>query len=257
MERADRPLAGRSVLLTRSHAANRPLRRQLETMGAAVVEMPAIEILPPEDPRPLEMALRNLDRYAWICLTSRNAAEVVAAMLGENGLPLPPGIQVGAVGLATAQGLEDRGIRVDCRPGVATGSALVAAILRAGAAGSRVLLPQGDRARPEVREGLEAGGVLVDVVIAYRTVHPPASDDALALARGGGIDIAVLSSPSALHGLLLSLGDNDALARIKLVCIGPTTASAVSDAGFVPAAVAPHPTLDGLVEAVCVCALET
>ncbi len=247
---ADRPLRDRHILLTRARGDNEPLRQRLELLGATVTELPTIEILPPENPGPLEMALWSLDAYQWICFTSRNAVRAVSELLELTGIFLPASVRVAAIGPSTSRELTARGIGVDCRPETATGAGLATAMLQAGAAGTRVLLPQGDRARPEVRDGLIAAGAVVDAVVAYRTVRPP-SGEALAVVRSGGIDVVVLTSPSGLHGLLDMVGDNwEAMAGIRLACIGPTTASAVIDAGLIPAAVAPNPSLDGLVEAI-------
>lgn len=250
MAPADQPLGGRHVLLTRARGDNEPLRQRLELLGATVVELPTIEILPPADPGPLENALRALDRYRWICFTSRNAVRVVGELLDRMAVSLPVSIRVAAIGPSTSRELTARGIVVACLPGAATGTALAVAMLLAGATDTRVLLPQGDRARPEVRDGLIAGGALVDTVIAYRTVRPP-PNEALALVHAGRIDVVVLTSPSGLHGLLDMVGDNrEAVAATRLACIGPTTASAVLDAGFVPAAVAPNPSFEGVEQAI-------
>lgn len=247
---ADQPLGGHHILLTRVRGDNEPLRQRLELLGATVLELPTIEILPPEDPGPLETALRALDRYRWICFTSRNAVRAVAQMLDRMAVSLAASTRVAAIGPATSQELAARGIGVDCLPDMATGDALAVAMLLTGAAGTRVLLPQSDRARPELRDGLIAGGALVDTVIAYRTGRPP-PNEALALVHAGRIDVVVLTSPSGLHGLLDMVGDNrEAVAGTRFACIGPTTASAVLDAGFVPAAVAPNPSLEGIVQAI-------
>jgi uroporphyrinogen-III synthase len=100
---------------------------------------------------------------------------------------------------------------------------------------------------------LEARGAEVDRVIAYQTV-PDLSDDDSAIRSllNGAIDVVALASPSALRNLLEMLGPRrDCLTRVRLACIGPTTASAVREMGFEPAAVAEEHTLDGLVRAVC------
>lgn len=254
MPPTSRPLEGRRILLTRARQDNEPLRNRLELLGATVVEMPTIEILPPEDLGPLETALQALDRYQWVCFTSRNAVRAVGEMLERAAVPLPASLRVGAVGPSTSRELTERGIHVDCMPETSTGDALVEAMLLAGAGGTRVLLPQGNRARPAVSEGLLAGGASVDTVIAYRTEHPGGHGASPLPIQPGPIDVVVLTSPSALHGLLDMVGDNWAVAaKTRLACIGPTTARAVADAGLVPDAVAPDRSLEGLVRAVQIC----
>lgn len=70
------PLAGRRVLITRPTHQSAALRRQLIDQGATVVEAPAIRIAPPQDPRPLEEALRRLQSYAWVVVTRPNGAGI-------------------------------------------------------------------------------------------------------------------------------------------------------------------------------------
>ena len=45
------------------------------------------------------------------------------------------------------------------------------------AAGERVLLPQAEDARPELLRGLEAAGIPVEAVVAYRKRLPPGAND--------------------------------------------------------------------------------
>ena len=53
-----------------------------------MIELPAIEVVPPEDPGPLDAALRGLEAYGWIAFTSANAVRAVANRLPALGLPL-------------------------------------------------------------------------------------------------------------------------------------------------------------------------
>lgn len=120
-------------------------------------------------------------------------------------------------------------------------------------AGSRVLIPCGDRSRPDLADALRAGGAHVDTVVVYRTmVAGPGDREQLAAAlREGRIDVVALASPSALDGIAAALDGNlQALRDVRLVCIGPTTAEAVRAAGLLPAAVAESHTAMGLAAAI-------
>jgi uroporphyrinogen III methyltransferase/synthase len=263
------PLAGARVLITRAADDAAPLRDRLEALGAHVLEPPAIEIAPPEDFAPLDEALRALDRFDWIVFTSRRAVRAVLDRLDALDLSIDPRPRVAAVGPSTEGLLAEQGIRVDCRPEEATASALAAALERWGVAGQRILFPTGDLAGPELRERLETAGAEVHQVVVYRTVVPAAHSrgrapreaplrdtpvrgrGALPAVRCGEVDIIALASPSAARNLAAMLGtDAPLLRKIRLVCIGPSTAAAVRHLGFRPAAVAAEHTLDGLVAAI-------
>lgn len=249
------PLRGVRVLLTRARDDNEPLRALLVDAGAVVRELPTLATAVPDDLSPLDVALRRLAGYDWIVFSSRHAVTAVCGRLAALALPAVwP--RVAAVGPATAAVLRQRDVRVDCLPSQATGSALAAAIVGCGLGGGRVLLPAGDLARPELRAGLEAAGAQVEQVTVYRTVRPDvvgAGDapwDALAALERGEIDVVVLLSPSAITNLVEMLGARQAvLQRARLACIGPTTAAAVRERGFLPAIVAEDHTVPGLVRA--------
>ncbi|HME58199.1 MAG TPA: uroporphyrinogen-III synthase, partial [Terracidiphilus sp.] len=65
-------LAGRRVLVTRAAHQAGKLSEGLRALGAEPVEVPVLEIRPPASFRPLDEALRQLDRYDWLILTSAN-----------------------------------------------------------------------------------------------------------------------------------------------------------------------------------------
>lgn len=246
------PLGGRSVLVTRAGKDAAALRAPLEALGATVLELPAIEIGPPEDMSGLDRALANLNGYAWTVFSSRNAVEAVLTRLAELGLEARFAGQVAAVGPSTVRQLEERGVAVACMPQEANAEALVRALEAHGVAGKRILLPVGNIARPDLHDGVRAAGALVDQVIAYRTMQPTdVPGSVLEQLRRGEADVVALASPSAFRNLVSMLGSEAGrLERVHVACIGPTTANAVRECGLSPAVVARESTIDGLVAAI-------
>jgi uroporphyrinogen III methyltransferase/synthase len=250
----DAPLRGVRVLSTRAQRDGGILRSRLEEMGAEVLELPALEIAPPEDFAPLDAALRRLPGYDWVAFTSRNAVRAVFDRLSFLGLPgsLPESLRVAAVGSSTASDLQMHGVIPDCLPDEATSKALAAAMAGLGVRDAHILLPVGNLAGSELRQGLERVGAQVDQVIAYRTIRP-AHIDAVARERlrRGTIDVVAIASPSAIRNLVEMLGsERQLLHDLQLACIGPTTAAAVRELGLQPTVVASEHTLDGLVAAI-------
>jgi len=73
---AKRPLHGRRILITRAQHQVDPLRRELVDMGAAVVEIPTIEVRAmPTDDR-VRKAIANLGRTALVIFASANAVVI-------------------------------------------------------------------------------------------------------------------------------------------------------------------------------------
>ena len=71
------PLGGKSILVTRSQQQAGKLSDALRELGASVIELPVIEIVPPDSFDPLDNALRQLDEYDWLILTSANTVQVL------------------------------------------------------------------------------------------------------------------------------------------------------------------------------------
>jgi len=90
------PLAGRRVLVTRAPHQAGKLNAGLQALGAEPVEVPVLEIVPPESYAPLDDALRHLDRYDWLILASANAARAMAERAVALKLPRanPSGLRV-------------------------------------------------------------------------------------------------------------------------------------------------------------------
>ena len=67
-----RPLFGQRIVVTRTREQASQLSRQLLELGAEVLEIPTIKIVPPTDKKSLADALLALNSYDWIVFTSPN-----------------------------------------------------------------------------------------------------------------------------------------------------------------------------------------
>jgi uroporphyrinogen-III synthase len=111
-------------------------------------------------------------------------------------------------------------------------------------------------ARPVLPDALSAIGALVEAVAFYRNVPAPGVDALLEQVCTDRFDAILFSSPSSLERLLEAGVPKperlrEALARTRLLAIGPVTAEAIRRAGFEPAGVAGEPTDEAVVRAAC------
>jgi uroporphyrinogen-III synthase len=250
------PLAGRTILVTRArHQAGR-LAEALRQVGAEVVEIPAIAIVPPDSYAELDRALGNLAQYAWLIVTSANAVEALRARLAVVGIPAEAlaHLKIAAVGSATAAALRELGLAVAVTPAEYVAESLVEA-LGSRVDGQRVLLARAAVARDVIPDALRARGATVDVVDAYRTVIPEESVTAIRTIFGlnGRVpDAATFTSSSTVTNFaaLLRAADMVAPAGMKTVSIGPVTSGTLRELGWEPAAEADPHDLAGLVAAV-------
>lgn len=240
-------LHGKRILFTRPREYAGELVPRLEELGAEVLWIPAIRVTAaPLDAR-AETALTELQRYRWIAFASANGVRFFLDLLKQRGLNIRPHQKIAAVGPATASSLEAAGIAVDLVPEKSTGADLARRLL-ADAEPGTILLPCGQRARPELPGLLAEGGWDVERLICYETLPAELSPEDLRRLRLG-VDAALFASPSQVEGIwdALDAGERDVLRKAALIPIGTTTAGALQAHGLHPAAVPPDPSAEAWV----------
>ncbi|HEY8477362.1 MAG TPA: uroporphyrinogen-III C-methyltransferase [Chloroflexota bacterium] len=246
------PLFGLRVLVTRSREQAGRLSRLLRDRGADPVELPTIATAPVEDPSSLDAALRDLGSFDWVVFTSANGVEACWRRLVAMGMDARAfaGARLCALGPATAEALDRRGLRADWVPDEYVAEAVLAGLSERVRPGQRVLLPRADLARDVLVDGLRQLGVEVVSVVAYRTVRAEGSKDAARRLLQEGVDVVTLTSSSTARNLVELLdGDVALLRRSTVACIGPVTAATAQALGLRVDVVARTHTIPGLVEA--------
>ena len=255
----DRPLFGKSVVVTRSRTQASDLVTALSEAGAVPVEFPTIRVMPPGDGfAALDAAIARLHAaggvpaYDWVIFTSVNGVEQFFARLDREGdVRDLKGVKLGAIGPATAAALEARGLRLDFVPAEYRAEAVLEGLLERGAAGSRVLIPRAKEAREVLPDKLAEAGAAVEVVPAYETVLDETGAARMKdMLSAGEIDIITFTSSSTVKNFvqLLEGFDFQALpASVTIACIGPVTAETARELGLRVDLVADEYTIPGLV----------
>jgi uroporphyrinogen III methyltransferase/synthase len=260
----DRPLAGRTVVVTRPRAQAASLQKPLEALGAEVLVVPTIRI----EPRPLDGAvadaLQELPAYQLVVFTSANAVRVFAGYLarGTEDGGMPAGPAVAAVGPATARALEKHGLACHLVPDeyVAEGLADALEGTEAASAGARVLIPCASGARDVLPETLRARGAVVDVLHIYDTVAvDELAEPAGRVETADYVTFTSASTVRRLAGLLDAAATAsgragtplaERLAGARLCSLGPITSQALRELGLPVAVEAGEYTAAGLVTAI-------
>jgi uroporphyrinogen III methyltransferase/synthase len=252
-----RPLFGRRVIVTRARAQAGELAADLERLGAEVHEFPTIEISPPEDFGPLDAAIRDLDSFGLIIFTSVNGIEAFLKRLQHHGLDLravPRDAKVAAIGPATAERIEQAGLRVDVVPEEYRAEALIEALGAHPLAGERILIPRAKVAREVLPKTLREAGAEVVVPPAYESVPSTKGKEEVSLRlQSGEIDCVTFTSSSTVENFVGAFGAGEAawlLSETRVACIGPITADTARKHGLRVDAEAKEYTIPGLIEAV-------
>jgi uroporphyrinogen-III synthase len=239
-----KPLAGRTVLVTRPADQSVELVRRLRRQGATAIVAPTIEIVPARSAA-LTAALRDLSagRFAWITLTSR----ATVGML-ESRLESPSAVRakVAAIGEGTSTAFRAWARRTpDLMPTTFTTEGLARAFPRGI---GRVLCARADIAPTGLEDALAAKGWSPLRVDAYRTrLARSLPADARAALRDGRVDAITFTSASTVRGFVGAMGV--VRGNPKVVSIGPITAREARAHGLRVSAVARPHTIEGLVAA--------
>ena len=234
------PLAGISIAVTRARAQASGLANRLGSLGATVVEAPAIRIVPLAGPAPV---LRD---YDLLCLTSPNGVRLLFARLaaaGQDARALS-GMRVAAIGPGTASALEQHGIRADIVPERFVAEGLLEAL--ANVPVERALIARAAEARDVLPQGLRERGAEVDVITLYETVAEPLNEPQLEAL--GTADYVTFTSSSTVKFFFDAVGDR-LRDHTRLVSIGPVTSAALRERGLEPHIEAARHDIDGLVDA--------
>ena len=265
------------MLVGRARHQAGALSAELRKRGAQVLEIPFIEIRKPRSFRPLDSALRNLDTYDWLILTSVNGVEAMWNRITktlvqspwESGPSGPRSahkksralvrdshrLRIAAIGPATRKAIEQRRVKVDIMPKEYVAESVVRS-LKGKVKGKRVLLVRAKVARDVIPRELRKAGAHVDVVEAYETVVPGSSRRRLQAALKNPKkrpDVVTFTSSSTVKNFVELLGKrrkSSLLEGVHTASIGPVTSTTLRELGLPVDIAAREFTIPGLVTAV-------
>jgi uroporphyrinogen III methyltransferase/synthase len=254
----NRPLWGKTAVVTRSRDQASRLVALLSAAGAHCLEVPTIEIMPPADFAPLDAALHHLSRYDWLIFTSANGVGAFMARLFHMGLDvraLGRG-KIAVIGPATAEALKQYGLRADVVPNTFQAEGLLEVLSPRLMGGTRMLLARAEQARDVLPDGLTELGAKVDVVPVYRARPPQAvPPEAAAVLESGRVDIFTFTSSSTVHNFAKLVGKErfqELADKAVIASIGPITTATLSEYGVTPQIEPAAFTIPALAEAIVV-----
>lgn len=249
----NRPLFGKRVIVTRARSQASRLVAQLEDLGAEVLEFPTIEIVPVEDPRPLDEALKNIDKYDWLMFTSSNAVRGLAARMDALGIDSRSlaHLKFGVNGPSTARALGEIGIKPDAIPNEYLASAMIDLLNEREITPRNVLFPRSSIGRETLANGLRDMGANVDEIVAYSTQSPANTGEHIRAAYEQGVDYTTFTSSSTARNMVELLGGSpDLINTSRTVMIGPITADTVKELDINIDVMSPEQSIAGIIEAI-------
>ena len=251
------PLANKTILVTRAAEQSSKFTTLLESQGAAVREMPALVITPPSSWHDLDRAIKDLQSFAWLILTSANGVKYFWSRLKDVRQLAKTKIAV--VGKKTAATLEQYHIQPDFIPPNFVADSLVETFPEP-LAGKKILFPRVETGgRAVLVKELTAQGASVVEVPAYESRCPETMDFHVSNAlQNKQIDIVTFASSKTVRNFYQLLQQQltadtqvkDILQDIAIASIGPQTSKTCYELlGRVDIEAETY-TLEGLTEAI-------
>ncbi len=231
------PLTGLTILVTRSASQAPAFRQSLEAQGATVLEMAALEIVPPSSWSELDGAIAQINTFDWLFLTSANGVEYFFERLNAQGKDVRAlaGVKIAVVGRKTAASLQAKGLTPDFIPPNYVADDLVAHFPDLEQLDHlRCLFPRVESGGREVLvQQLTAKGATLVEVPAYQSQCPAAIEpQILAAIRQQAIDVITFASSKTVEHFWQLLQQSPQSASVdwmqilnstKLASIGPQT----------------------------------
>jgi uroporphyrinogen III methyltransferase/synthase len=231
------------------------LRDQLTALGAEVIEIATIEFRDPASWEPLDSAIRHLEDFDYLLLTSANGVRNLFRRLkacGRDARDLK-GVIIGAIGPATAAELLKSGAKADVVPREYTAEGLLGALGDRDLSGKAFLIPRARVARDVLPRVLTERGGRVEVVEAYETVVPQLAPGELQRLLTPAPDVVTFTSSSTVSNFARLAGESkvcDLLRGVAIASIGPITSATVKNMGLSVTIEAKDSTMGGLVQAI-------
>lgn len=245
-------LENKIFISTRPESQSAELRSLLASESAQLLSMPTIEISPTKLEEQDLLQLKNIASFNWVVFTSPNGLKFFYAALLEvqNNYQLPRHLKIAVVGKKTASALVEYGATASFTNAGNTAEDFVADFEKLVHPGDRIFLPAGNLSRTIIKDQISKKAECIQTVL-YETTRPKNSDERI-VSRiiNNDYDMIVLASPSACNNLLYLLSGKVEPTKLRLVCIGQTTASEVLKNNIKPLVISQIASAEGILSGI-------
>lgn len=251
-----RPLWGKTVVVTRAREQASSLVAQLSELGAKVIQCPTIRVVPLEDYDALQRSIDDITSYDWVVFTSTNGVTAFWEQISKQGhdARLLANVKIVAIGPATEAALSKCGLKADLIPAASISESVADEMIQKGATG-KVLLVRALQGREVLQEKLSAFGMQVDIAPCYQTIADNSdAEEVRELLKENKIDWVTFTSSSTVKNFVEAIGEeiiNATRASFRVACIGPITAKTANENNLSADVITSGSGTEELAEAIC------
>jgi len=253
----NRPLWGKTVVVTRAREQASSLVEELESLGANVIQCPTIRVEELDDYVIADNAIAQLANFDWIVFTSKNGVEKFwnrLSFVGKDSRVLA-NAKVAAIGPATSETLRTRGITADFLPQSSISEDVARGLLELGVKNKNILIARAQEGREVLEQLLRENGANVEVAPLYRTVSDNSNTDLVReMLRLGEVDWVSFTSSSTVKNFVEAIGADvisSTRKGFRVAVIGPVTEQTARELGLIPDVVSPNADVQSLAQAIC------
>ena len=233
------------------------MKSKLEKLGAEVLELPLIEILPTEDRKLIAEAFSGIATYEWVIFTSANGAREFMRLffLAYGDIRSFGPMRIACVGEATAAIFRAYNLEVELIPKVSTAENLAQELVATDSLDSaNILVITGNRNREVLVSMLETvGHAIVDVLPLYDTDFCDISKaEDLEDFRDKGADAIIFTSSSTALSYIEQEDDlilKETAQNPVFFSFGPETSKTLKENNLAVAAESDQPSMDSMIKA--------
>ncbi len=236
----------RRIVVTRTEEQSSSIAAELAGLGAEVLVVPTISIVPAEVSESERSVLNRFSDYDYAFFTSVNAVTNFFRFFSPDTSRRQRPVIV-AIGSKTRSAVQEFGFNPDIVPEKFNAGELLTSLTSIDLRGKRALVPKGNLSSSEIAEFVRTRGGSADEVVVYMTLPNDGLDESLKEEiRSGRFDTIVFFSPSQVKNFLSIFG-KAVLEGKQVAVIGPTTKRAAERQGLVVDIVPDNSTTEELI----------
>jgi uroporphyrinogen III methyltransferase/synthase len=227
------PLKGKTIVITRTIEQSRESAAALTNLGANVIIIPTLEIVPPSDWSKFDSVVAHPERLDFIIFTSVHSVQMFSKRCQEIGALINYNrIKVVAVGNKTSSYCHKNNIGVNIVPEKFSAEGVIEALSKYNLKNKVVFIPRSAIGREELPMGLKDLGAIIKSVPVYNVAIPSGDNlkQSLKQLDSSHIDLFIFTSPSTFENFLQIADIKNPFqyfSRYNVAAIGPTTKEAI------------------------------
>lgn len=227
------PLKGKTIVITRTIEQSKESATALTSLGANVIIVPTLDIVPPSDWSKFDSVVSHPEKIDFIIFTSVHAVQMFSNRCREIGALINYNrTKVVAVGNKTSSYCHKNNISVNIIPDKFSAEGVIESLSKYNLKNKVVFIPRSAIGREELPLGLKDLGAIIKSVPVYNVAIPSGDkvQSSLQQLSSNKVDLFIFTSPSTFENFLQIADVKNPFqyfGKFDVAAIGPTTREAI------------------------------